>query len=169
MNKYSEDISYARLAILIGSWYFVMDQPEIYLLCNGVQFSMYLLQLITCGDSQAKRESELNKQLRILITRIATSLMIFAIIKQSLDHSYHRDSSPGNIKIGIAAYDEKVDADQAERDAGRSIDSNTQYYCFMMTILFFMDFISVWFDQYSLYFAGERKEQVSNILENCLF
>ena len=29
-----------------------------------------------------------------------------------------------------------------------------------------MDFISAWFDQYSKYFAGNRTEKVSNILES---
>jgi hypothetical protein len=37
-----------------------------------------------------------------------------------------------------------------------------------MSCLFFVDFISVWFDQYSKYFAGNRFDKVSNILERCI-
>ena len=48
----------------------------------------------------------------------------------------------------------------------QSIDSQTQQYCFLMTILFFLDFISIWFDQYSIYFAGERSDKVSNFVED---
>ena len=37
-----------------------------------------------------------------------------------------------------------------------------------MTLLFFVDFISTWFDQYSKYFAGNRYDKVSNILERVI-
>ena len=37
-----------------------------------------------------------------------------------------------------------------------------------MSCLFFVDFISAWFDQYSKYFAGNRFDKVSNILERVI-
>ena len=37
-----------------------------------------------------------------------------------------------------------------------------------MTLLFFLDFISAWFDQYSKYFAGNRFDKVSNLLERVI-
>ena len=100
-------------------------------------------------DDESKQEPELNKQLRILITRLSTSILIFAVIRQSLDHARHKaeyskgpsSSTQGEDPLGV-----KVP----------SIDSRTQNYCFVMTLLFFVDFISAWFDQYSKYFAGNR-------------
>jgi hypothetical protein len=52
--------------------------------------------------------------------------------------------------------------------SANSIDPKTQNYCFVMSCLFFVDFISVWFDQYSKYFAGNRFDKVSNILERVI-
>ncbi len=60
------------------------------------------------------------------------------------------------------------DYEQMENGIGQqtaSIDTKTQNYCFIMTLLFFLDFISAWFDQYSKYFAGNRFDKVSNIFE----
>ena len=37
-----------------------------------------------------------------------------------------------------------------------------------MTLLFFLDFISAWFDQYSKYFAGRRYDKVSSSLERVI-
>ena len=48
------------------------------------------------------------------------------------------------------------------------IDQKTQTYCFVMCCLFFADFVSAWFDQYSKYFAGDRFDKVSNILETLI-
>ena len=59
------------------------------------------------------------------MTRLATIILIFAVIRQSLN--------------------KKDDLDQ-----------ETQDYCYVLTLLFFLDFISTWFDQYSKYFAGGR-------------
>ena len=77
------------------------------------------------------------------MTRLATSIMIFAVIRQSLDHSHHK-----------------------HKHTTGGIDKDTQNYCFALTILFFIDFITAWFDQYSKYFAGDRMDKVSNVIEN---
>jgi len=106
-------------------------------------------------DTDSKQEPELNKQLRILITRLSTSILIFAVIRQSLDHARHKAL---NSKSDQSVIGEELP----------SIDSKTQNYCFILTLLFFVDFISAWFDQYSKYFAGNRFEKVSNILERVI-
>ena len=63
------------------------------------------------------------------MTRLSTIVLIFAVIRQSL------------IKKDDTA-----------------VDQRTQDYCYGLTLLFFLDFISTWFDQYSKYFAGGRYE-----------
>ena len=70
------------------------------------------------------------------------------------------------MKVGIPDYDSKID----EKTKGTvfMVDERTQEYCFKMTIVFFVDFISLWFDQYSKYFAGERMDKVSNALERLI-
>ena len=35
----------------------------------------------------------------------------------------------------------------------------------MLTLLFFLDFVSAWFDQYSKYFAGDRFDKVQYKIE----
>jgi hypothetical protein len=81
------------------------------------------------------------------MSHLASSIIIFSIIRSSIEHANHK-IYPGKIKD--------------------TIDSDTQDYCFLMTCLFFLDFISVWFDQYSKYFAGNRFEKVSNNKELAL-
>ena len=56
------------------------------------QHLIYTIQQLTLlrgleNDDDDKKEPELNKQLRILVTRLASSIMIFAVIRQSLDFS----------------------------------------------------------------------------------
>ena len=113
-------------------------------------------------DEDLIEEPELNKQLRILITRLSTSIMIFAVIRQSLDHARHKNKPPGLRDVDY------TDPNMQELMKATTIDSKTQNYCFIMTCLFFIDFISAWFDQYSKYFAGNRFDRVSNILERVI-
>ena len=49
--------------------------------------------------------------------------------------------------------------------AQTKIDNETQWYCFYLSMAFFIDFVSVWFDQYSKYFAGLRLDEVSYLWE----
>ena len=81
------------------------------------------------------------------MTRLATSIMIFAVIRQSLDHSEHKNRNNPNTL---------------------SIDEKTQYFCFILTLLFFLDFVSAWFDQYSKYFAGDRYDKVAYSMERAI-
>lgn len=113
-------------------------------------------------DDDDDYEPELNKQMRILITRLATSVMIFAVIRQSLDHAYLKNQ-PSRL-IGVSY----TDPSMQELMKAKIIDGKTQNYCFIMSCLFFVDFISAWFDSYSKYFAGNRFEKVSNILERAI-
>ena len=76
------------------------------------------------------------------MTRLATIVLIFAVIRQSL-----------KLK--------------------EQIDQETQDYCYALTLLFCLDFITTWFDQYSKYFAGgrgkalDRKKIGASLLEHC--
>lgn len=105
MEFLSTKISYTRLLLIFFSWYFVTDQPEVFIGIQCAQHLLYVLQqaflppqkdtgddVIPSGaeDDESKQEPELNKQLRILITRLSTSILIFAVIRQSLDHARHK-------------------------------------------------------------------------------
>lgn len=70
--------------------------------------------------SDSKEEPELNKQLRILITRLSTSILIFAVIRQSLDHAKHK--MQGNNKLGMEDYEQMEDS---MGEAATSIDTKT--------------------------------------------
>ena len=177
MNTISPKLSYARLGLLFVSWFFVMDSPEIFLMLFIANHCIYMVQQLFCdhalldksqqqrgAEARTEYESELSKQLRILMTRLQTSILLFAIIRNALDHSHHKNQP--NTKTGIPEYDAKVyDLDNGTRS---NIDQRTQDYCFALTCLFFLDFIAAWFDQYSKYFAGLRFEIVSNILERVI-
>lgn len=99
------------------------------------------------------------------MTRLATTILIFGTIRQSLDHSHQKNQKLNNLKLGIADYDKKIDQAQSDQNM---IDKETQDYCFQLTLLFFLDFISAWFDQYSKYFAGRRYDKVSSTLETLI-
>ena len=60
------------------------------------------------------------------------------------------------------------EADIPDYMKNAKIDEKTQNYCFVMCCLFFADFVSAWFDQYSKYFAGDRFDKVSNVLETLI-
>ena len=70
--------------------------------------------------SDSKEEPELNKQLRILITRLSTSILIFAVIRQSLDHAKHK--MQGNNKLAMEDYEQMEDS---MGEAATSIDTKT--------------------------------------------
>ena len=57
---------------------------------------------------------------------------------------------------------------QAQGSENTTIDSKIQFRCFIMACLFFLDFVSAWFDGYSKYFAGNRFDTVSNVLERMI-
>ena len=110
MEYISTKLSYTRLMLIFSSWYVVTDYPEIFIGIQVVQHLLYVLQqaflpiqtdsgddVIPSGNesedddlADSKEEPELNKQLRILITRLSTSILIFAVIRQSLDHAKHK-------------------------------------------------------------------------------
>ena len=96
--------------LIFSSWYVVTDYPESFIGIQVVQHLLYVLQqaflpiqtdsgddVIPSGNesedddlADSKEEPELNKQLRILITRLSTSILILAVIRQSLDHAKHK-------------------------------------------------------------------------------
>lgn len=98
MDNLSYYLSYTRLAIIFGSWFLVTDHPEIFLSLMAFQHLLYISQqyaltmpkeeaqtadanLTAPAEEEEQEEKELDKQLRILITRLATSIMIFAVIR----------------------------------------------------------------------------------------
>jgi hypothetical protein len=74
---------------------------------------------ISAEEDDSQDEPELNKQLRILITRLATSIMIFAVIRQSLDHARHKNKPPGLRDVDY------TDPNMQELMKATSIDSKT--------------------------------------------
>jgi hypothetical protein len=146
MDSLSPYLSYTRLTIIFGAWFLVTDYPEYFLVLMCFQHLIYIIQQWTLhipkeGDEDdEKAESELSKQLRILITRLSTSIMIFAVIRQSLDHARHKNK-PASLRDV-----DYTDPNMAELMKATTIDQKTQNYCFIMTCLFFVDFISAWFD-----------------------
>jgi hypothetical protein len=96
METTSYYISYTRLAIIFSSWLVVTNYPEVFVVLMFLQHLLYISQQITLTMPKEElmvspseqppaedevREPELNKQLRILVTRLATSIMIFAVIR----------------------------------------------------------------------------------------
>ena len=143
MSKISTPISYCRLIVLIASWYFVHNDPEVFVVMFLLQEAWHVCQILFLTSSTTYKEPELSKQLRIVVTRMSTAIMIFAVIRQAIDHTKFR------LKSEI-------------------LDDKTQHYCFTFVLLFFLDFMSAWFDQYSKYFAGDRWDKVQNVLEQVL-
>ena len=68
-----------------------------------------------------------------------------------------------NLKLGIADYDSEIEKSYGAKKVVP--DAETQSYCFTLCSLFFLDFISAWFEYYSKCFAGNRHEQVSSAPE----
>ena len=87
LHSLSPTLAYSRLVIVFFSWYFVLDQPQIFTGMYLLQHSLYIIQVLLCTPSSG--EKELSKQLRILAARLATSILLFAVMRQSLDHASH--------------------------------------------------------------------------------
>ena len=85
-------------------------------------------------------------------------MMLFALMKLVLDNAFEVNQRTNTVK----------EVENEYNGVRSNIDKETQIYCFFLTCLFFIDFISAWFDQYSKYFAGFRSSKVSNMLENIL-
>ena len=134
----SPSLSYLRLFLLIVSWHFSAEHPAIFLSCFLGQHTLYILQMLTKGD----KEKQYHYMLRLCISHTATAILIFATIAQTLRH-YSENSL-----------------------LHKSEESNT--FCFILTCIFFIDFISAWFDLYSKCFAGDRMDKVSNFVERIL-
>ena len=84
MSKISSPISYCRLIVLIASWYFVHNDPEIFVFMFLLQEAWHVLQILfltSSGAGSDYKEPELSKQLRIVVTRMSTAIMIFAVIR----------------------------------------------------------------------------------------
>ena len=81
MAQLSVPLSYSRLILLISSWYFVLNKPEIFLALFMAQNLLFVVQICMFTTTETYREPELSKQLKILMTRLASSIMIFAVIR----------------------------------------------------------------------------------------
>ena len=86
--------------------------------------------------------------MRILATKIATSVTLFSVIQQALEHSRHKNP-----------------ANRGKTLAQSEIDESTRHYIFEFGLVFFLDFVSVWFENYSKYFAGLRLDVVATGIE----
>ena len=73
--------------------------------------------------------------------------MLFAIVQQALDFAQHQGPNAGKTL------------------AQSEIGAETQEYIFLMACMFFLEFISAWFDQYSKYFAGLRINEVASPID----
>ena len=109
MVSVSQIISYTRLSLIFGSWLLVTDYPNLFAGLYGFQHLLYVFQQASLNK---KTESELSKQLRILVTRLGTSILLFAVIKQSLDHSKHKLMPKGIKEADIPEYMKTASIDE---------------------------------------------------------
>ena len=83
-SSFSSLKSYTRLITLLLSWYFSTDQSEVFMGMFLFQLTLGVVQLLF---TNIETESANNKHLRVLTGVISTSIILFATIRQALDHS----------------------------------------------------------------------------------
>jgi len=107
-----------------------------------IYFAHYVAQmLLGCFELLllgSQSEPELHKQLRNVLDTIAYAVLLFSVVKSG--QQFYGESEPALVnKLTLLHF-----------------------------LVFMSDFVSTWFKNYSIYLAGERKEQATTPLENAI-
>mmetsp|Transcript_9432 Transcript_9432/g.14461 ORF Transcript_9432/g.14461 Transcript_9432/m.14461 type:complete len:165 (-) Transcript_9432:27-521(-) len=80
------------------------------------------------------------------------------------NHSKNDPSIRASAGIGV----EGIDSKKAPAAHLSLVDDEARGHTLRLMVIFFIDFISAWFDQYTKYFAGERLEKVATSIEKVI-